>query len=118
MLIRVDRDMQTGLADQIAGQVRRALSSGDIEPGDALPSAKQLAESLGVNMHTVLRAYAALREEGLIVVQRGRGARVRRDADPGRSDLRARIRALVAEADRLGMSREELIAEMEKVNDS
>lgn len=118
MLIRVDRDSTIGLADQIAGQVRRALSSGDVAPGDALPPAKQLAESLGVNMHTVLRAYAALREEGLIVVQRGRGTRVRRDADPARSSLREQIRALVAAADRLGVSRAELIKEMEQVNAS
>lgn len=118
MLITVDKDSRVGLADQIAAQVRRALASGDVAPGDGLPAARHLAEGLGVNMHTVLRAYAALREEGLIVVQRGRGARVRRDADPGRSSLDEQIKAVVAAADRLGVSRAELVEEIEKVNDS
>lgn len=55
-------------------------------------------------MHTVLRAYAALRQEGLIDLRRGRGARIRADADPGNTALQEEIAALVSHARRLGIS--------------
>ncbi|MFC7585002.1 GntR family transcriptional regulator [Nonomuraea antimicrobica] len=76
MLFRVDPTGSTPLSDQIAGSVRRGIADGLLGPGDRLPAGRELAASLGVNMHTVLRAYADLREEGLIELRPGRGATV------------------------------------------
>jgi DNA-binding transcriptional regulator YhcF (GntR family) len=109
MLIRFDPESPIGLADQIAAQVRGALVDGSIRPGDRLPAARELARSLDVNMHTVLRAYAALRSEGLIDVRRGRGAHVRIDVDLADAGLADQIRSLLDEARRLGVSREQLV---------
>lgn len=109
MLVRVDHASSTPLAEQIAASARAALVAGDLAPGDRLPSARTLASSLEVNLHTVLRAYATLRDEGLIDLRRGRGAVVRDDADPGRTRLLEAARAYIAEARRLGLSTAEMI---------
>lgn len=115
MLFRVDPDSGAGLAQQIAGQVRGAIAAGDLEAGDRLPPARQVASALAVNMHTVLRAYSELRDEGLIELRRGRGAQVRADVVAGGANLNQMIRALVEAADRHGMPRAALIAHIQKV---
>jgi len=114
MLFGVDPDSPAGLSDQIASQVRGALVSGRLEPGDKLPPARELASGLSVNMHTVLRAYAALRDDGLVELRRGRGAQVRPTLDVGVVDLGQQIRALVDAATRLGISRDQLLRRIEE----
>lgn len=74
MLIRIDARASEAIYLQIVRQVRQAIASGDLAAGDRLPAARDLAQSLEVNMHTVLRAFAELREAGVIDVRRGRGA--------------------------------------------
>lgn len=108
MLIKVDTTAREALADQIAAQVRAAVVAGSLAGGDRLPPARELADGLGVNMHTVLRAYAALRDEGLIELRRGRGATVSRDASPATARVHELARELLAESRRLGMSADEV----------
>ena len=115
MLIRIDAASNEDLHEQIAAQVRRAISNGKVSPGEQLPPARDLAASLSVNMHTVLRAYAALRDEGLVDMRRGRGVTI---ASTGTS--RARVvelaRELLAEARRLGMTARELTKLLEELS--
>jgi len=108
MLIKVDLAARTPLADQIAAQIRAAVATGKLRGGDRLPSARELATGLGVNMHTVLRAYAAVRDEGLIELRRGRGATVSHDASPTTGRMAELARELLAEGRRLGMSVEDV----------
>lgn len=115
MLVRIDSESAQGLADQIAGQVRGALVAGSLHPGERLPPARELAAGLGVNMHTVLRAYSMLRDEGLIELRRGRGAQVRADVNVGRAAFEDQLRAVVESASRLGMSRDQLIQQILEV---
>ncbi len=68
-----------------------------------------LADSLGVNVHTVLRGYQRLREEGLIELRRGRGAVVTEGASPRRAQLLERVREVVADSRELGLTDEELL---------
>lgn len=115
MLFTVDPTSAVGLADQVASQVRGALAEGRVVAGDRLPPAREVAAGLGINMHTVLRAYAALRDEGLVDLRRGRGAVVRADPDAlalRRTALTARLRELVAEAAELGLDRDRLIEQI------
>ncbi len=74
MLLKLNTDDDRPLYHQIASAVRGAVRTGTVSNGDRLPATRDLAASLGVNMHTVLRAYALLKEEGLIELRRGRGA--------------------------------------------
>ncbi|GAA0449720.1 GntR family transcriptional regulator [Streptomyces sp. NPDC046215] len=110
MLFRADPSSPVPLAEQIAGSVRGALADGSVRAGERLPPAREVAKSLGVNMHTVLRGYQQLRDEGLIELRRGRGAVVAGGAGPSRADLVGRVRELVAEARALGLSDEEVLA--------
>lgn len=114
MLIKVDAGSSEPLFSQIAAQVRAAIATGRVGEGDRLPPARELAEALGVNMHTVLRAYGDLRDEGLVDMRRRRGVIVR-----GGGDQRARVvelaKELLAEASRQGMTKAELRRLLEEV---
>jgi len=114
MLIQIDPAAETPLFAQIAGQIRRSIVEQRVGHGERLPPAKELASSLDVNMHTVLRAYDVLRAEGLLEVRRGRGVVVS-SVGPGRAKLIELAHALVAEAARQGLSRRELVKLLEDV---
>lgn len=110
MLLRVDPSAATPLATQIAAAVRQSIAAGDVTRGERLPAARELAESLGVNLHTVLRAYAVLRDEGLIELRRGRGAVVTGEQPALQARLRTACAAFVAEARELGVSVDDAVA--------
>lgn len=107
MLIRLRSDTDAPLFQQIAGQLRRAIHEGRVQPGERLPTARELGESLQVNMHTVLRAYDELKRDGLLEVRRGRGVVVVTE-DVGRAKLLDLAGALRTEATRQGMTLKEL----------
>lgn len=102
MLFRVDPASGAPIFDQLAASVRAELARGTLRAGDRLPSAREVAAALEVNIHTVLRAYQDLRDEGLVDLRRGRGAVVTDNAGLS-PELLADIQALVAEARRLGV---------------
>ncbi len=103
MLLRVDPSSGQPLHEQLAGQLRAAIAAGDPGPGDRLPPARELARTLDVNVHTLLRAYQALRNEGLLEVRRGRGTLVTATAIE-RVDLVSKVREMVAVARKNGLS--------------
>jgi len=77
MLLRLDPRDDAPLFVQLANTLRIAVVRGDAGPGERLPSARALAESLDINVHTVLHAYQELRDEGLVVSRTGSGVFVR-----------------------------------------
>jgi GntR family transcriptional regulator len=107
MLITVDPESPQPLADQVAASVRAALSSGAVQVGDRLPSARTVAAALDINLHTVLRGYQQLRDEGLVELRRGRGAVIL--ADGGFSDLHEAARAYAHAVRHVGAGEDEAI---------
>lgn len=109
MLIRVDPGAGGALYDQIAASVRRDAAAGTLREGDRLPSAREVAAALDVNLHTVLKAYQLLRDEGLVEMRRGRGAVMAAGAS-ALVELRGDAQALAARARALGVGADALAA--------
>ncbi len=103
MLIRIDPSRGAALWEQVSASVRTAIAAGKIRSGERLPSAREVAGSLDLNLHTVLRAYQELRDEGLVDMRRGRGAVVTEAAD-GLRRLRDDVVALASRARSLGLA--------------
>lgn len=76
MVITVDKLSDTPLYLQLRDSVIAGIATGELRPGDALPSVRSLAEDLGINLHTVNKAYATLRDEGYVIMLGRRGAYV------------------------------------------
>ncbi|MGC5013307.1 GntR family transcriptional regulator [Streptosporangium sp. DT93] len=110
MLITVDPSSARPLADQVADSVRVALANGTAAPGDRLPSARNVAASLDINLHTVLRGYQQLREEGLVELRRGRAAVITGQADGLRLGLAAAAEEFARAARHAGASTEDALA--------
>ena len=109
---------------QIRDQVVEAIARGEASAGSTLPSIRQLALDLGVNLHTVNKGYNTLRGEGLVRINRKSGAVINRDAStgppaPGFTPAWAgRLRTLLAEAAAQGMSQAEIRQQCEDVIDT
>jgi GntR family transcriptional regulator len=108
MLIRIDPGDPRPLYEQIELQVRAAIGDGQLVAGERLPTARDLAEDIGVNVHTVLRAYGSLRDAGLIELRPRRGAVVSAGSPP-RQQLAAMARGLVEQAREHGLSTAEIV---------
>jgi GntR family transcriptional regulator len=104
VLLRLDPADDAPLFVQLANTLRIAVVRGDASPGERLPSARELAASLDINVHTVLHAYQELRDEGLVELRRGRGATVAAAAAQDFAVLRTALGAVATEATRLGLS--------------
>ena len=113
MLVRIDPLSEEPIFAQIAASVRADAAAGRLRSGDRLPSARDVADALGVNLHTVLRAYQDLRDEGLVDMRRGRGAVVTDAATP-LAELYDDIAALAVRARALGLSPDTLASLMKE----
>ena len=111
MLLEVDFNSDQAIYIQLRNQIIVGIACSDIQDGESLPSVRQLAQILGVNMHTVNKAYAILREEGYLKLDRRKGAVVSVDANEKAKqleELENSLQILVAQAICKGVTREEL----------
>ncbi|MEU8546559.1 GntR family transcriptional regulator [Streptomyces roseoverticillatus] len=111
---RIDRRSGVATYLQLVHQVRQALRLGVLEPGDRLPTAREVVEAVAVNPNTVLRAYRELERDGLVEPRPGQGTFVRRSlarpAAAADSPLRAEAAAWVGRARAAGLEREDVAA--------
>src|SRR6058998_788019 len=105
--VKVDRRAPVQVYEQVAGKIRRAIADGQAKSGERLPPARDLAEVLGVNTNTVLRALRELRDEGLLEFRRGRGITV--TGTPEQSALIEKAKDLLHYARTQGYKPDELI---------
>lgn len=114
MIIEIDLTNHTPIYLQVMSQVKHAVAAGDMQPGDQLPTVRQLAADLRVNFNTIARAYRMLDEEGIISTQHGRGTFIlepasERDSERlRRQDLQLLAAGLIEEAQKLGFTVEEV----------
>lgn len=108
-MIAIDLDDSTPLYLQIIAAIRTAIADGSIPVGQRLPSARQLAGDLAVNLNTVARAYRVLERDGLLRIRHGRGVdvisdRVRQDAKAARAALRSQLQQATTDAMLAGLT--------------
>lgn len=74
MLIKIDFESDNPIYMQLREQLIQGIARGELVPGDMLPSVRQLAEDIGINLHTVYKTYNILKAEGYLTVDRRKGA--------------------------------------------
>ncbi|MFJ3228898.1 GntR family transcriptional regulator [Streptomyces sp. NPDC086783] len=109
---RIDRRSGVATYVQIVQQTKQALRLGLLEPGDRLPTAREVVEATAINPNTVLKAYRELEREGLVEARRGLGTFVRRSLGtaPADSPLRAELEDWAARARAAGLDRDDVSA--------
>ena len=80
MFVRIDQALDVPLYQQLRNEIVRGIAQEELAPGDALPSVRNLASDLGINLHTVNKAYALLRDEGYVEMKGRKGAFVAQPA--------------------------------------
>lgn len=114
LTLSIDRNLEAPVYEQVADQLRRLVATGALAPGAALPSVRQVAGDLAVNLNTVARAYRLLEDEGFLVIRDRAGVTVAAPARKVDRSARARLldqmRATLARLRQAGMSTEELLS--------
>ena len=110
MLIEIDFNSEEALYIQLIIQIIIGIATDQIREGDTLPSVRQLADNIGINMHTVNKAYSVLKQEGFLRVDRRRGAVIALDTDKMRtiSEMRRDLSVILARGVCKNVSREEV----------
>lgn len=100
MIIEIDFQSDEAIYMQLRNQIILGIATSVLREGDTLPSVRQLAEDVGVNMHTVNKAYSVLRQEGLLTIDRRRGAVVSLDVDKQQAmdEMKRNLRVALAKA--------------------
>ncbi|MGW2746706.1 GntR family transcriptional regulator [Streptomyces sp. NPDC001450] len=109
---RIDRHSGVATYVQIVQQTKQALRLGLLQPGDRLPTAREVVEATAINPNTVLKAYRELEREGLVEARRGLGTFVRRSLGAAAADspLRAELEEWAARAVEAGLDRDDVAA--------
>lgn len=119
MYIEIDFNSDEALYMQLRNQIILGIATHQYVEGDSLPSVRQLAEEIGINMHTVNKAYGVLKQEGLIRLDRRRGAVIALDLDKikAMTELSEDLRMVIAKACCKNVSRDEIHALIDEIYD-
>lgn len=117
MIIEIDFNSDEAIYMQLRNQIIMGIAMREIIEGESLPSVRALAETVGINMHTVNKAYSVLRQEGFIKVDRRNGAVISVDMNRVRDleVLKADLLVTLAEASCKGISRTEIHALIDEI---
>ena len=120
MLIEIDFNSDEAIYIQLRNQIILGIATSMFQEGDYLPSVRQLAETIGVNMHTVNKAYAVLKQEGFISLDKRRGAVICVDIDKIKAleEMREQLRLVLAKGCCKNITREEVHALVDDLFDT
>ena len=117
MFIEIDFNSDEAIYMQLRNKIIMGIAASRFREGDMLPSVRQLADHIGINMHTVNKAYTVLRQEGYVKVDRRKGVMIAVDADKLKAmeDVRNDLLVTLAKASCKNISREEVHALIDEI---
>ncbi|MEG1848171.1 MAG: GntR family transcriptional regulator [Lachnospiraceae bacterium] len=117
MVIEIDFNSEEALYVQLHNQIIIGIATSRFREGDPLPSVRQLADTIGINMHTVNKAYTVLKQEGFVKVDRRRGAIIAIDIDKLRSltEMKKELQVVLAKGSCKDITREEVHALIDEI---
>ena len=112
MIIKIDFNSDEAIYKQLCNQIIVGIATAELTEGDSLPSVRQLAEEIGINMHTVNKAYTVLREEGIIHLDRRRGAVIAIDMNRMQAleEMKNQLRVVLAKGRCKNITKEDVYA--------
>lgn len=110
MIIEIDFNSDEALYLQLRNQIILGIATSQFREGDSLPSVRQLADLIGINMHTVNKAYTVLKQEGYVKVDRRKGAVIAVSMDRMNTlqELKKELQVILAKGSCKNISREEM----------
>ena len=119
MILRIDFNSDEALYMQLRNQIIIGIATGSIREGDTLPSVRQLADNISINMHTVNKAYSVLRQEGFVKLDRRRGAVVVLEYNKQQvlEEMKRELAVEIAKCVCKGVQREELHKLVDEIYD-
>lgn len=117
MFIEIDFNSDEAIYMQLRNQIILGIATSRFQEGDMLPSVRQLADTIGINMHTVNKAYTVLKQEGYVKVDRRKGAMIAVDIDRMQAleEVRRDLQVTLAKASCRNISREEVHALIDEI---
>lgn len=117
MIIEIDFNSDEALYLQLRNQIIMGIATSQFREGDSLPSVRQLADTIGINMHTVNKAYTVLKQEGYVKVDRRKGAVIAIDIDRMHTmeELKRELQVILAKSSCKNISREEMHALIDEI---
>ena len=119
MVIKIDFQSDEALYTQLMNQIIMGIATSRLQEGDPLPSVRQLADTVGINMHTVNKAYSLLRQEGFVSIDRRKGTVICLDVDKIRAmeELKQNLRVALARGCCSNVTREEVHSLIDEILD-
>ena len=119
MILKIDFESEEALYIQLCNQIIMGIATEALREGDSLPSVRQLADEIGINMHTVNKAYAVLKQEGFLRLDRRRGAVIALDMDKLRAlnEMKQDLALIVARGICKNVNRGEVHALVDQIYD-
>lgn len=117
MIIKIDFNSDEAIYMQLRNQIIMGVATSRLREGDSLPSVRQLAEEVGINMHTVNKAYTVLKQEGIIQLDRRRGAVVAIDINKlqALADMKSQLAVVLAKGRCKNITKEEVYALVDEI---
>ena len=119
MLLKIDFESEIPIYEQLKREIIIGIASGQIKPGESLPSVRQMGEDIGINLHTVNKTYNNLKAEGYVSIDRRKGAvineRLPEFTDEIKENLIEEMKYIIADFACRGFKEEEFLKLCSKI---